>query len=577
MKKITPLLTIILVLSLFLSHTSCELGEEITRNEELPVNLEVIPRGKELDLTDKISSTSSDISNGGTRRSFNRFSKDDTHYELGSNGKWGNGEQVPARGSFRQYHSVWVEEDGSLTIAWMNVAGSPTKNVKDKDGNPVTFDNEIFMGQNIMLSKASSNGQITSTKTLVKHVDNHEITGSFAGITKMSDGKYITAYRRYDDPEKRITKNETYIYEPYIANNFKEDNTNFDKVIGQIYGGFLLRDKRVEITTIDGKPGWQVINTENYARLNVTVFDENANNLSTSTFYPTEEDLTNKDLSRPVDYFTTSGNFYDFGYAGRSQIRHLENTVGIYSTIGIWGGDNIQHQTDIFVTFNYSDGKVKLKKKVPYANSHILYPRFRKDSYSNRFVGSSVPDVKTLAPIRVFNVDPQTGERLELKTLNIDPDKVHGNHVYTIIGDIAVFQDRYIVSFTTANSRNSRDVGIAILDKDLNTKKIGFITASKGSLTSNENWYLLSMCRAFDDDKALLAWEEITPGTTINKPGKTYFAILDKEGNMLQGPAMADESVALPLGDNFFTYKNGDIGWTVGKGNTIEIFRYKIN
>lgn len=564
---------------------SCEL-ESIEKIELSlsPENLSKLPEsGKQIDFR-AVSVQESSIPQNA--RSFNRLNPSDTHYYLGkTNGKWGTGSDISVRESFREYSAAFVEPDGSLTIAWINIKGTPTKDVLDWKGDNIQLEKEITIGPDLMLSTTDSDGKILNTKTLIQNIDHNEWTGSFSGILKTPDGNYITAYRRWDHPKKIITKPSDQgglLYDrmyagpricTYVLDGVRKYETCPDKT---------LADPKVKIASWhNDKTDFIRFETKNYSRMNVCVFKRNGDTIGTTKFYPTNESLHKYGLS----FFSLSSlkpeaklaSYYDFGFAGRSRIKNIENALTVYSTIGFWQGDR-QHQDAIITTFKYQSGKTEPYERIQFVsnrannNSHVLYPVLEANPHQNRFIGASIPEKTN--PIDLTLIDP-TGKMVKQYATKLIADKRNGNKMFSIIGDVAVLKDRYIVSFTTANQRLNRDVGIIVLDQDLKLIKQGFVTDASNHLDSDGTFSLLSNCTAYGDDQVLLAWEQTKPGTDQTKPGATYFAVLDKDGTLIEGPSKAPNHIYLPLGGAFFTHKNGDIGWVVGTGSALKVFKYE--
>ncbi len=65
-------------------------------------------------------------------------------------------------------------------------------------------------------------------------------------------------------------------------------------------------------------------------------------------------------------------------------------------------------------------------------------------------------------------------------------------------------------------------------------------------------------------------WEEVSGGTF-----KAMFAIVDANGNIIEAPQQFS-NIRFNRGDDFINFANGDVGWAIGSGSQLMIYRLKL-
>ena len=68
----------------------------------------------------------------------------------------------------------------------------------------------------------------------------------------------------------------------------------------------------------------------------------------------------------------------------------------------------------------------------------------------------------------------------------------------------------------------------------------------------------------------VVAWEEVTSSTF-----KAMFAIIDADGNIIEAPQQFS-NIRFNRGDDFINFANGDVGWAIGSGSQLKIYRLEL-
>ncbi len=131
-------------------------------------------------------------------------------------------------------------------------------------------------------------------------------------------------------------------------------------------------------------------------------------------------------------------------------------------------------------------------------------------------------------------------------------------------GLIALSGNNFGLSFSSSVGRSARDVSFMSVGSDGNKIKQVWLTSYTATNAINVK-------SAQYGDDVLIAWEEVDNGNF-----KAMFAVVDVEGNIIETPQQFS-NIRFNRGDDFINFANGDVGWAIGSGNQLKIYRLKIN
>jgi hypothetical protein len=122
----------------------------------------------------------------------------------------------------------------------------------------------------------------------------------------------------------------------------------------------------------------------------------------------------------------------------------------------------------------------------------------------------------------------------------------------------------YILTFSSEVGRNARDVNFMHLGSDL-------ISVNQVWLTNyTVGTDAINVKTAKYGSNFVVAWEEVS-GSTF----KAMFAIVDADGNIIEAPQQF-ANIRFNRGDDFINFANGDVGWAIGSGTQLKIYRLKL-
>jgi hypothetical protein len=131
-------------------------------------------------------------------------------------------------------------------------------------------------------------------------------------------------------------------------------------------------------------------------------------------------------------------------------------------------------------------------------------------------------------------------------------------------GFIPLSGSDYILTFSSEVGRNARDVNFMHLGSDLaSIKQVWLTNYTVGTDAINVK-------TAKYGSNFVVAWEEVS-GSTF----KAMFAIVDADGNIIEAPQQF-ANIRFNRGDDFINFANGDVGWAIGSGTQLKIYRLKL-
>jgi hypothetical protein len=121
----------------------------------------------------------------------------------------------------------------------------------------------------------------------------------------------------------------------------------------------------------------------------------------------------------------------------------------------------------------------------------------------------------------------------------------------------------YILTFSSEVGRSARDVNFMRLGSDVVSVNQVWLTNYAAGTDA------INVKTAKYGSNYVVAWEEVSSGTF-----KTMFAIVDETGNIIEAPQQFS-NIRFNRGDDFINFSNGDVGWTIGSGSQLKIYRLK--
>ena len=122
----------------------------------------------------------------------------------------------------------------------------------------------------------------------------------------------------------------------------------------------------------------------------------------------------------------------------------------------------------------------------------------------------------------------------------------------------------YILTFSTEVGRSARDVNFMHLGSDLASIKQVWLTNYTAGTDA------INVKTATYGTNYVVAWEEVTSGSF-----KAMFAVIDADGNIVKAPQQFS-NIRFNRGDDFINFANGDVGWAIGSGSQLKVYRLKL-
>ena len=169
-------------------------------------------------------------------------------------------------------------------------------------------------------------------------------------------------------------------------------------------------------------------------------------------------------------------------------------------------------------------------------------------------------------PIRLIN--SSTGSYTENTALF--PISGTSNDTKTQLGGFVLLDDgSHVLTFSSEEGRSTRDVSFIHIASDGSQITQKWLT----NYTSKDVGYAVNVKSAKYGTNILLAWEEVTddPSTAF----KAMFAIIDADGNIIEAPQQFT-NIRFNRGDDFINFANGDVGWAIGNGSQLKVYRLKL-
>jgi hypothetical protein len=136
-------------------------------------------------------------------------------------------------------------------------------------------------------------------------------------------------------------------------------------------------------------------------------------------------------------------------------------------------------------------------------------------------------------------------------------------------GLIPIDGGEYILTFSSEVGRNTRDVNFMRLGSDLNSVSQSWLT----NYSSDAVGYAINVKTAKYGNNFVVAWEEVS--TSDPNIFKAMFAVVDKSGVVIEAPQQFS-NIRFNRGDDFINFANGDVGWAIGSGSQLKIYRLEV-
>ena len=127
----------------------------------------------------------------------------------------------------------------------------------------------------------------------------------------------------------------------------------------------------------------------------------------------------------------------------------------------------------------------------------------------------------------------------------------------------------YVLTFSSEDGRPTRDVSLIHIAADGSQISQKWLT----DYTSKDDGYAVNVKSARYGNNIVLAWEKVIDSSSTEY--KTMFAVVDADGVIVEAPQQFS-NIRFNRGDDFINFANGDVGWAIGSGSQLKVYRLKL-
>lgn len=260
--------------------------------------------------------------------------------------------------------------------------------------------------------------------------------------------------------------------------------------------------------------------------------------------------------------------------SGRIAIDEVNEQIGVYINHRMTWSDGLKHQAGLLKILNFN-GEILGGESSPYGGnddaggSNWLYSHnfdTRLVAKDGKFALTGNGDAYPRAiPFRIIANGNITENQ---KLFEIDGAKGDNDTKTQLGGLVALDDGSYILTFSTAVGRNSRDVNFIRVGSDANVQAQQWLTNF-----ASDDEYAINVKTAKYGNNFVVAWEQVS----TSNPGvfKAMFAVVDANGTIIEAPQQFS-NIRFNRGDDFINYATGDVGWAIGSGSTLKVYRLKL-
>jgi hypothetical protein len=265
----------------------------------------------------------------------------------------------------------------------------------------------------------------------------------------------------------------------------------------------------------------------------------------------------------------------DFGSA-RIKVNPTSEKISAFISHKMKWDDGVKHQGAMVKILDTS-GNILGGDVLPYADdaaggdgwfwSHNFDTRMIINSNEFVLVGNGDYDPRAI-PVRI--IDSSNGTYSENTSLFSISGDLGDNDTKTQLGGFVLLNDNsYALTFSSEEGKTARNVMFMHLSSAGQEISSKWLT----SYDSKDTGYAINVKSATYGGNILVAWEEVTDNVSASY--KSKFAVIDKNGEFIEAPTEF-VGVRFNRGDDFINFSNGDIGWAIGSGQQIKIYRLKL-